>query len=49
MSKPEMEVRHAAAPEDVARATTDELRARFLVQGIFRPTRRGSSTAISTG
>ena len=35
MSEPEMEVRHAAAPEDIARATTDELRARFLVQGIF--------------
>ena len=35
MSEREMEVRRAAAPEDIARATTDELRARFLVQGIF--------------
>jgi 4-deoxy-L-threo-5-hexosulose-uronate ketol-isomerase len=35
MSQPEMEVRHAAAPADIARATTDELRARFVVQGIF--------------
>lgn len=30
-----MEVRHAAAPVDIARATTEELRSRFLVQDLF--------------
>jgi len=32
-----MEVRHSVHPEDVKRLTTEELRERFLIQGLFQP------------
>ncbi|HWR45398.1 5-dehydro-4-deoxy-D-glucuronate isomerase [Sporomusa sp.] len=32
-----MEVRHSVHPEDVKRLTTEELRERFLIQGLFKP------------
>ncbi|HWR07372.1 5-dehydro-4-deoxy-D-glucuronate isomerase [Sporomusa sp.] len=32
-----MEVRHSVYPEDVKRLTTEELRERFLIQGLFQP------------
>ncbi len=32
-----MEIRHSVYPEDVKRLTTEELRERFLIQGLFQP------------
>lgn len=32
-----MEVRHSVHPDDVKRLTTEELRERFLIQGLFQP------------
>lgn len=32
-----MEIRHSVHPEDVKRLTTEELRERFLIQGLFQP------------
>ncbi|TYP87591.1 5-dehydro-4-deoxy-D-glucuronate isomerase [Blastococcus xanthinilyticus] len=36
-NRPMLEIRHAAAPSSVETATTEELRARFVVSGLFVP------------